>query len=146
MIPSRTSSGHYSYASAPAPSQTAGDMGHVSSASTHASAQTTCCGQRSKSDYHLVWQIFLQDQISREYSWQTTTIVNHLRSSAGKRSSLAITSTGGTQGLQGRTCTASSPCPSSVKLTLTQAVPTKGFQPYLPSDSRISGVFKQTLF
>lgn len=97
---------------------------HVSSASNHASGQTSCCGQRSRSDYHLVWQIFLQDQISREYSWtrQTTTIVKHLCSSAGKRSSLAITSTGGTQGLQGRTHAASSPCP-----VLSKAQPYTGF-------------------
>lgn len=35
----------------------------VSSAREHALAHTTCCGQHRREDYHVVWQILLQDQI-----------------------------------------------------------------------------------
>lgn len=44
-------------------------------------------------------------------------------------------------------CTVSNSCPAPSKLTLTQGFPmTKAFSLVYPSDSRISGVYEQTLF
>lgn len=61
--------------------------------------------------------------------------------------SLTITSMGGTHGLQGRMCTVSNSYPVLSKLTLTRGFPmTKAFSFVHPSDSRITGVYEQTLF